>query len=303
MCEVMRVAVESFMNSMRQSLVLSKFCLEYEAAFCHSMKVMSPPWPSDVAIPFLEFRQIVPSLPSGLIDLINVIGIRELTRRNRHSLFHERSISIQQLRYLTEEVDHQKCIILVCGLTKVERVLSTIVLSIVNASEQVLTQIGQCQDGEMSVDCLNVGTKVRRGESPEDSLSRLLQSTFSQIASIVRISDQTAKETKEMQSKTYKVPTLVTCTTFTAVLTEPIEERAGYLDLECCPGRLEECLGQVSRSQSVDQARHVYKLKRADTWLFFAWLSPEERAHLKSREGHESLKKLLLPAMERKCSL
>merc|ERR550532_3205994 len=110
----MRVVVVSFMNSMRQSTVLSKLCIEYEAAFYRAMKVIPPPWPSDAAIPFLEFRQIVPSLPSGLIDLINVIGIREMSRRCLRPLLHERSNSIQQLRYLAEEVNSQKCIILVC---------------------------------------------------------------------------------------------------------------------------------------------------------------------------------------------
>merc|ERR1712050_687545 len=120
--------------------------------------------------------------------------------------------------------------VLVYGHGKVERFLSAVRLSIVNEKGQVLTEIGVFRAGVLSIDCVKVGKKVRCGETPQQSLSRLLQEDIPSIANTVRIL-QTEIETKAVQSKTWKLPTTVTCTTFTAVLNEPLESQVPCLDL------------------------------------------------------------------------
>lgn len=207
-CELLAIAPTGLCKCLDQDAVVKHIVLQYGRNFHARLTGLLLPdgeQPNDLFVPFTEFDSILLSLPLKCRQFIGGAALYNA----RHSKGRGWKELADEMAF---EVREGKCCIMLNWKGEVERIVSIIVLRLSRQDGRVLAQLGKWDGACAQASCELPGKKQMEGESPTQTLDRLLFGAFAPLRDAMTCTsakqDVTRKESERMQVKTKYLRTL-----------------------------------------------------------------------------------------------
>jgi len=272
----------------------SNITREYSFHFHKRTTAASPPnasWPTDVEIPFTDYASIVVAMRPELQVIIGMSALKHLSSSAPGYAFLLRLAATRKRRDLHSQVMDGLCTVLENAHGEVERVTTVLALRILRPDGRVLVQLGSCEDMRIEVSVVLPGSKIKRGESPDNVRQRLLWTKLAPIAQDVAVRNVEMEVFSKVSTR-YKLKTTYLRTVWNASFAGSMQSGKlspnGASDTVSMPTRV-----RGHQSQAVNVAHDVYAFQTMNTVYFYAWLSDTEFEELKQPGAEDLIAKWL----------
>jgi hypothetical protein len=199
--------------SVNVTAVTREYCIQFHRRLISA----TPPhteWPSDVEVPFTDYGDIVAGMEPGIRG---IIGRNALEHAERRSFF---AASRSNWAKLRDEVNQEKCTVVINGKDELERIVSLVALH-VEDGDCLLVQIGKLEGSGWMPCCQLPGGKFKQGELTADVVERLISEKLSPLTDRVKLVG-TERHVEWNNSKDFGVRTKYFRTVCVLHVTEPI---------------------------------------------------------------------------------
>jgi len=304
-CIVLTVKPTDFLKALQAKPAAPRFASNYANEFHKRLIASSPPeaaWPTDLAVPFTDWSDIVLSLPLQMQIEVSVQAVSSIKFNRFLSMLARRPV----IERLEHEILHGKSVIVQDRCNGAQRVAAVVVLKIVHEDGRILVQLGKFEDGVLETSCTLPGAKPTRSELVGDTVNRILNTRLDPFIDRLKV-DSVERVVTQQQSSGFGIPTRYIRSvvnarydrgvTLDAFLCEMLPRFVSTTSTASRPGPM---WPNYSRSP-IDEQIHEYlesvlHIRDAEGGLggLYAWLTPQQFELL----SKDSRKQKLAAALE-----
>mmetsp|Transcript_59222 Transcript_59222/g.183919 ORF Transcript_59222/g.183919 Transcript_59222/m.183919 type:complete len:496 (-) Transcript_59222:113-1600(-) len=306
-CQVLSISGDILAALLHKHTAVSELSEDYGRAFHRRIVNARPPhasWPNDLQVPFTEYSDMVVSLQQQAQVSIGLSALDQTSSSARRQLGSATQESVGRLR---EEVYNGKSCLMVNVDGILERVVSVVVLEMINLEDAILVELGKLEPAASGIrpSCQRPALKQQAGEMGNSTFARLLERLYSQPehVQVVRVERQVEwKNSKEFGVRTKYLRT-VHYVKLLHELRAPVlalgpkhsaggKMRSILSDKEIAGARR---FSRASNSSAVSEYLQapVYKIQTDEKSIFYSWLSREKFEYMSSPAGEKELNLLL----------
>jgi len=194
-CQLMAIDAEQMVASLGRNRLIRDITQQYAQEYHRRLAAAQAPfWPSDITVPFTDFGSIVHSMEHRLKVAIGLSSLEQLPW----------SFQSMGANHLREEVMKGRCAVVVNCDGSVERIVRVAALRISRKDEMVLAQMGYFQGGIFTVACTMPGTKLKRGETHQAGVARVLATRLNPLRDAVAITSFTEEDTSKYEAESLR---------------------------------------------------------------------------------------------------
>lgn len=263
---------------------------EYARAFrerLHSCRVPMYPWPTDLKVEGADCCDIVHLFSPDLRVFIGKKTLEAYQRLAKQSSSHA-ALPTTDLEQLEKELLRGQSTLVLSGSGQLQRVVSTTALRLEGDQKSLFVQLGYCEAGVVKSECKLPGLKQEEGETPEETVTRLLWTVLPPLADAVRVGGY-EEENLVTSSPTYSIRTKYHRTTFAGVISPMFT-----VDTLLSHFRLPASSSKAAFPSYRSTPDSIYVIgKSTENCRFYAWLVQADLQHFALKDAEKELQSYL----------